>query len=395
MNPTKAGWGVVVLAVGLAMTLAAIPAVPSWAQDVPVQVQGRESSECSRFALTPEQPRWISSAAWVEARAQLLVVDPRQDSLMLYNPAGQFVGTVDDPRIDASTPLRISAIEPAPGRGFLLKLVGSRMLWLNEDLTPESSRRGIDLQAKATVRERHIGSLYSNWVIHDRHLVAYGSVREPGGQGFALGFLAARLDGEPSSVRMLKPFAGNDYYSLGYRLVGANERGAFFLVMAERPEIVEVQFEGGYRLRTLRAFPAEFRNVPTLRTENLGPASTEPLFGELEGLSVPLGLFGQGRFVYVLTRKPADGGGTHWQLHQIDTDTDELTGAVRLPTTASHLTVVPTEGTWYLFERGRVGGGGRQEIGSLVAIPTAWITAPGSSPLQLPAPAVTTCRMAR
>ena len=82
---------------------------------------------------------------------------------------------------------------------------------------------------------------------------------------------------------------------------------------------------------------------------------------------------GQGEFLYLLTRKPAVGGKTLWTLFKIDPryhqGKGKIVGHVELPTSANHLTVVPSEETWYIFERGPVGLQQTQKIDSMISIP--------------------------
>ncbi len=339
------------------------------------------SGVCRVHELRPEGPGWISSAVWVAARSALLVVDPREDRLLLYTPTGERVGEMAAPG-----GLGLSGIEPVDG-GFVVKLVGRRTLGLGADLTPDPEG-GLELERGAAAG---LGSLDS-WALGHGQLVAYGTVLDAEGGGVRSGFLAARVvEGVPSAAHLVLPLA-SEYSGLGWRWVSLQGTAAYLLVLDETPRVVELAHGG--RLRALRAFPAEFRRLPSLGRALVGPAGTEARLRELEGLALPLEIFGRGGFLYLLTRKPAPGGQTEWQLHQIDPGADAVTGAVRLPTSAPHLTLVPGEGTWFVVERGRVGPGGAQEIATLVAVPSAWIESPGTSPLALPSPRVLTCRRA-
>jgi hypothetical protein len=87
------------------------------------------------------------------------------------------------------------------------------------------------------------------------------------------------------------------------------------------------------------------------------------------------GVAGQGEFLYLLTREPGSGSGTRWLLHQIDPARDKLLRQIQLPTSSSHLIVVPGEKLWALIEKGPVTGSPPvQEIGSVLMIPASLIS---------------------
>jgi hypothetical protein len=123
-----------------------------------------------------------------------------------------------------------------------------------------------------------------------------------------------------------------------------------------------------------------------------GPRDASALFKEIEGLTIPVGLYGQGNMLYLLTRKPDSQGATSWSLFQIDPQKDQVIGELRLPTKANHLTVVPSPEAWFLFEKGPVESPGAQNISSLLSIPASWINVPAGSPLNAANPKVNECR---
>ena len=85
-------------------------------------------------------------------------------------------------------------------------------------------------------------------------------------------------------------------------------------------------------------------------------------------------------------RQPEQTGeGTEWLVYQIDPNKSEPMGFVRLPTHASHLSVVVDRDFWYLFEKGPVGAGGEQKIDKVLMVPTQWITSPAASRLNISA----------
>jgi hypothetical protein len=103
------------------------------------------------------------------------------------------------------------------------------------------------------------------------------------------------------------------------------------------------------------------------------------------------GLFGQGKYLYLLTRRPSPAGGTEWLLHQIDPRKPQILGAVRIPSTASHLSVGVGRDEWYFIERGEVRGWGDQDIDTVIRVPQSWITSPDGSRIDARDPEVMQC----
>lgn len=74
-----------------------------------------------------------------------------------------------------------------------------------------------------------------------------------------------------------------------------------------------------------------------------------------------VGLYGHGRWLYLLSREPVGGGATNWWLTRIDPNTGRPSGKMRLPTAARHIDLVPGR-TWFLLEKGSVLSYGYQEL---------------------------------
>ena len=100
------------------------------------------------------------------------------------------------------------------------------------------------------------------------------------------------------------------------------------------------------------------------------------------------GLFGQGKYLYLLARQPdklmdPSGKTPAWFLYKISPSNPEHLGVVRLPTSAKYLSIVVGTDFWYLFERGSVRAWGDQDIKAVVKVPTKWITSPETSRLKV------------
>ncbi|MCP4546103.1 MAG: hypothetical protein GY835_06530 [bacterium] len=233
-----------------------------------------------------------------------------------------------------------------------------------------------------------------DWAIAGERIFGYGPVSTAPdgtqhlatlGEAYQLGFFEARKEKDSPSlqdVKLMLPFENYIPYILGYNYVATNELGTFFVAMESAPAIYArfpLKPESFVKLTSMAGGYDEIQIFTTHASEQ---RDTFELFAELERLRIPVGLYGYGRLLYVLTRRPStDGMKTEWWMHQIDPETDEILGRVRLPTSANHLSVVVARDNWFFFEKGPVEGGGIQNIDSLLTIPAKWITAPETSPL--------------
>jgi hypothetical protein len=91
----------------------------------------------------------------------------------------------------------------------------------------------------------------------------------------------------------------------------------------------------------------------------------------IERSKMPVGLYGWEGFLFVLTREPAQGGGTRWMIHKIDPRKDAVVGSSQIPTRANHLTVVPGPKKWAFLEKGRVQDWGRQRNDRVLFVPAS------------------------
>jgi hypothetical protein len=332
------------------------------------------------------------------------MIDPSQRVVRLFSDEGQPEGRLLDTRGEGFYPGTVAAV---PDDGFLLKQAGPQAVRLSGRLEPQGG--DLDLSKTAGGNKSGLGALY-DWTLFksqdQSYLVGYGSVRNPPveqppqqplrqneGQQFQLGFVLAEMNGTPGSARLLKPsdapqkqFDDTQYYVFGHKYVATNELGAFVLAMDKTAVLYRVNPESSTLEPVVNAIPKDFRKVPQLKTENTGPSSTEPLYRELETLSIPVGIYGQGKKIYLLTREnPTEAGeGTIWSMYPIDpgaTGAKVLGEALQLPTHFPHLAVVPAGDKWFFIEKGHVEAWGRQKIDSMIEIPAGWFSSPQDSPL--------------
>jgi hypothetical protein len=360
-NPRKLG--ALALASGLTLVLAGSSALAASAGS---------NAVCYRAALKP-RPAWVSGAAWVEERGELVVLDPFLNRLFAYTPSGA-AGKLPETFAKAASKLQPASISAAGEAGFLVETVDGKLMPFDAKLRPKDGQTVLKEKGASGYR---VGSLIQ-WKVIGGDIIAYGSLLKEGAQGAQgaeLGFFRLPLAQSASArLQMLKPLEDISFYLVGNSYITATRDAAYFVAMDKAPAIFRISARGN-EVERLNAFPDEYRTRPDFHTVMRGPDSAPAHFAELETFAVASGLYAQDGMLYLLTRKPDDKGGTTWSLYKIDPEKDRLLGKVNLPTSANLLTVVPSQKAWYLLERGRLQAGQRQDIDNLLVIDSAAIAA--------------------
>ncbi|HVR06704.1 MAG TPA: hypothetical protein VMW75_01540 [Thermoanaerobaculia bacterium] len=320
----------------------------------------RGQAPCSRVMLQPP-PAWLSSALWVPSAGKILAVDTALNRVLLYAPSGHGTVVID------SQQGKLPALLATSEEGILLKMVGRDVVRLDESFRP-AEEHSVLKDAVSDVGS--VGSIYQ-WS-GDHSILAYGSIRSPKlPDGYELGFL--RIPVSPSGARteMLMRYADGDYYRLGYQYLATLGTTGYFVRMApQKAELFAVDADSTRPRLLPNAIPPAFRTPPKLEGSMTGPADAPKFYAQLEGFSIPTGLYaGADGLLYLLTRQPGVAAGvTDWSIYRIDPARDRVLNGVSLPTHAKHLSVVVAPSAFYFFERGELSPFGSQRIPSLVAI---------------------------
>jgi hypothetical protein len=328
------------------------------------------AGECNRISIKNPQPLWISSAA--EWSGRVAAVDPVRNKILLIGQKDTQV--YDQKRLAISTKEMMPAFLNKTSRGYALQMMDRRLFWLNEKL----DKVGLDKLAEPVPDspEKIVSTYYT--VSAGSHFFSFGAVKESNGR-LDFGFFHAPLS-KPSRFSFLKSWADVDYYLLGYRYLASLGDDEYAVLMASGRSASIVKLSGRSE-EQLDVIPAPYKSTPRLNNETTGPNSEAALFRTVEGFSIPVGLYGQDNYLYLLTREPGERGKTIWRLFQIDPGRRQEPRGVVLPTDAHHLTVVSGSSSWYFIEKGPVLPLGKQEITSMLVIPNSAIRAlsvPGS-----------------
>jgi hypothetical protein len=349
----------------------ALSAIYCWATFSPASALPPASatppSACYRVNLR-ERPAWISSAVFLESSSKLLVVDPFQNKLFTYGPENGEARRLEDVELKRSSPFYPTSIAKLPQGDFLLELSDGEMVRLDgefrarEDQSPVREKSAIGLR---------VGSFYQ-WKVLGDSIIAYGSLIKGSGDSLMVEFAFFRVPvngAELATPEILKISKDSSYFLLGNSYIATTDDAAYFVTMDEdKPAIYRVRTKG-QGIEKLAAFPPEFQLRPGFHTKMTGPKSAADHFAELSTFSVASGLFAQDGMLYLLARKPGLKDQTAWYLYEINpTEKGKLLGSMRLPTSAEHLTVVPSKDHWFLLERGHVQALQRQEIARMDVI---------------------------
>lgn len=324
--------------------------------------------ECNQLPLSEPQPLWISSATFVEppgSPGKVAVVDPLRSDILLISPRGD--SEVFSKKSIDSDEKMAPAILNRTEEGFVLSTVDQRLYWLDSRLRP--TRPAPSMIKSGNDALKAVVSTYQS-VVSGRDLFSFGAVKDSPGK-FRFGFFRAPL-GAPSDFKFLREFPEVDYYLLGHQYLTGLEGDEYGVLMNDKAVIVQFAADGNERV--LDVIPEKYRVIPRLQTDTSIPNSEAAMFKEIEGLTIPVGLYGGSHgLLYLLTREPKSGGGTLWQLFPINPDRSEVFDPIQLPTTTNHLTIIDSPRDWYVFEKGAVQPPGKQTIGSMLVIPNSMI----------------------
>lgn len=359
-----------------------------------------QEADCRRFQLDPDLFDSIYTTSWLEANSTIIVTDPIRGQTVALSPQGQTLTRVE-PQPNRPYPVATLAVQDKliqldPNYDFH-KLDKSLNAFEKIDLSIVDDIDNQILPNPATADHLRVRTLYE-FTIAQGNLVAYGSVGYPGSaQGYELGFFECALTepaitSGPNEVHFFMPLKENDFYKLGHPYLATSQDGStvFFLVMDLYPTLYSYNI-GTKTPSLVKGFPLENQPLPNFATQN---RTAQEVFSDIEKLDLVVGLYAQGDFLYALRRQP-QGNKTLWTLipmklnQAMETvqpfyDKDGRILSMKLPLKAAHVNALPTPSTWYFFEKSSTGRDRKQDITSVLTIPSAWLQKPDDSPLLAP-----------
>jgi len=329
-----------------------------------------------RVELQPE-PGWSISGVWSEEGDSLLLVDAFRSQVLEYSTSGELLHSHEVPLRGSTMFSRPSQIQPWPG-GYIVEQEDAGFVVVDAGFDP---RREVDLLAGSAESAAQAHAIFLWTPLGSDRLVALGDAQMADGTWKTGLFLVSLND--PSQLELLTELEDED--ALDVYLVGLDylaslgDRGYFVEMWKTPPQVVEVRRldDGRVETRRLSIFPetAQAGRAPFLRpylSEASGLNQLPKLYAEIERSFMVSGIYGWEDHLYLLVRRPDPGVmGSRWSLTKVDPERETIVGQIELPTTAAHVTLIPGTDSWAVLEKGKVRGFGRQEIPSVLLIPSS------------------------
>jgi hypothetical protein len=338
-------------------------------------------------AVLLQRPGWTTSGTWTPDGNTLILADALNHTLTKYSSTGRSLGPLTGSIGTALRHLQPSVLRSNDSTQEVLIEVQdgatSRLLAMDKNLVPN---RAIDVESTAWLQGSQRASGLFQWQPVGNDLVTFSDIQGPRENDWASGIVrfAGKVQapplGAPEQVEVLRPIGLNDtertFYRLGFPYITAVGNTAYVLTMGTTPGISKDTAPDGSKAssllpvaNTLSTGPSAELNpdLPTLQT----PQDFVAVMSVVERSAMPVGLFGWNKNLYVLSRFP-QGDATGWLLRKFSLS-GELRSAMRIPSSAAHLTVVPGPITWAFVEKGPVLAYGAQDIKTILFVPSALI----------------------
>lgn len=343
-----------------------------------VQLASSRFGDCVKFNLNGEL-NWISSATAIHDSG-LVMIDVYRRGLYRLFHNGKLRAEDTDLSSSDSFPWQINRY----GRYYLLLASNLHGVLLNEDFKVLFNGNLTIDNGETTNGIRSI----IDWTVLGDELYGYGSLDVPGHEGPLHGVLFRSRIQAPlhlTDIEILTVTSPNEGYSTYYQIpnkyITANNNGVYFLMMAPSPEVIFFPRHQPNQFEII-SFPLEeFSRLKEIKTKVTGPLDGPKLYEETEEIGAVVSVHGKGDSLYALARRPI-GETTSWALLKFETSENKYVGHIDLPTSARHLSVAPGGDVFFAIEKGAVHSYNKQDIDSVIVMPSEWFREPYTSPLK-------------
>ncbi|MEO1083943.1 MAG: hypothetical protein AAFY88_06855 [Acidobacteriota bacterium] len=307
---------------------------------------------------------WLYSALFVPHRDEVVVTNPKTDSIFAIGRNGERLWQETSPGLPSSLSTA-PPIAAAAGKRYLEVLELGRVQWIDEQFRPDGAPENLALTKSSNALVPR--TFFNSSVTDSGWIIGYGSVQYADSSVPLYGFIAQSvkaLGAREDAVHLVHPLTASElFYRLSDSYVAAVGSDFFFVALERTPRLYRVALntgQGQLRAERLPGLPYERALItPSFRESNYG---YEPLalYKALESFSgIPVGLESQAGKLFVLYRPTAGATADEesaWELVALQPKTDrvEVAGRFCITSDAEHLTMVPGPEHWILFERGTV-----------------------------------------
>lgn len=396
----------------VAMIFATVPlAADSFSSEHAADPYPRFVAGCQRVQIE-SPPEWVSDLLWVPEISKILITDTELGELRTYDPSGAMA---DRFAWGAETPGFVERF----GTDYLALRGRADLTWLDDRF---ANPRDFDFKTERRADDQwYFSSIWGKQLaVADGSLVGIGGLRNErtsekspwlGVFAYPLPWLGDRLTPE-APTRILSLNGGRSDLRAGrvddrrpamdaalrmlYRFdmpfIAAIGQRAFVVELGAEPRLLAYDTKKR-QLESLGGLPRELASPTEGHAKHLSQ-DTVTLFGELERMTMPAGLYAVDGFLYLAHRSPSERvGETLWRMAKLDPRGDRVKslGVVTLPTTSAHIDIVPAGERWMIFEKGtpnnpKINARGEKidvfNVASAIVLPSRNITEPETSPLR-------------
>lgn len=310
-----------------------------------------------------DAPPWVVSGAWNTESTEFTLVDVVGARLLRYSLEGALVSECRNAKVP------LPSLIQRVGDDYVVEAEDGGLAWLDDDC---GYKKGIDLKNTFSPNlKAYIRSVYG-WTMLRDGVLLFGDL-ERGEGGWSSAFMYVPL-AAPSSFSIVREMAISDparqFYLLGNPYLASAGGKGYFLVMNETPFVAEFdpsqanKKEGSPPPRAFR-LSETFRRRPMLpKKDGLNKAAN--LFGEIEKSTMITGIYGLDDKLFLAGRiRNPKLAQTQWVLEEIDRKSGKAQPFLNLPTSASHVVLLPSQNRWAVVEKGVVKSAGNQAIESV------------------------------
>lgn len=332
---------------------------------------------------------WATSGVWAIDGSRLFVVNVGKSSqsgfasapLLEISPLGEVtehhsvnVSGEDGERHEL---MRISQIRRV-GDSFRLQenAKPAEFLELDSHLNFTSAVR---LEGRRVVPELELVTLF-DWYPVAGGVLAFGDLKGVGGELYVSEFVYLPDAGEGLVLNRSNEAAGlaKRIYTRNIHYIASVKGNGFILDLEVVPEILRVEISSSVEVVSIGLLPEGFQISLGAQPAPTGREEAQRFYEIFELSRTVAGLYSWGEHLYLLAKEPKRESETVWWLIKLDPLKDgREVSRVRLPTTASHLTVIPGD-LWVFLEKGDVSSianrGPYMNTGTMLVVSSSWIT---------------------
>ncbi len=318
-------------------------------------------TQCKSFMDSP--PAWLFSGEWANDGAGLVLSDSLYSKVYIYSLAGEMLHDLTELKAGPIQVARPSWIRQAGDGAYLVEDEDGKLVQLDSQY--KATKVFADLLDTTDANGNRIGSVW-NWQASasKSRILAFGDLQDRSGNWFS-GLMLIPAN-SPKNFKILHRMEiadpARNFYLMGNSYTAAVGENLYFLLMKDRPEIVEI-LGSDSSVSRVTELPSSLGKRPQL-PEKRGVASASAMFAALEKAILPVGLYSWDNSLFVLSRKPVGNENTVWTLTKLNADL-KASFSRALPTSSNHLVLIPGSGSWAFIEKGPVRGLGEQKVISI------------------------------